>query len=73
MATAKVRITVDLDPADWRQLQRWTAAAAEELGLVKVTSAAAVRAMIRAAASSPDVSTAVTAAIRAGLPTSGGD
>jgi len=49
-----VRITVDLSPELYRQLTQWAASAAITLDVPRVALADAVRAMIRAAAESPD-------------------
>jgi hypothetical protein len=48
----RVRITVDLSPADYQVLNRWLAEAAVELGqpVSSMTLARGIRAMIRAAA-----------------------
>jgi hypothetical protein len=48
----RVRITVDLDPADYQVLNRWLARAAVELDepVSSMTLARGMRAMIRAAA-----------------------
>jgi hypothetical protein len=50
--TKRVRITVDLDPADYQVLNRWLARAAVELDepVSSMTLARGMRAMIRAAA-----------------------
>lgn len=45
-----VRITLDLDPEVYRALQEWTAKAARDLDVPKVTNAQALRAMISATA-----------------------
>ena len=49
-----IRITVDLSPELYRQLSNWAASAAIGLDVPRVALADAVRAMIRAAAESPD-------------------
>ena len=49
-----VRITLDLSPELYRQLNQWAASAAIALDVPRVALADAVRAMIRAAAESPD-------------------
>jgi hypothetical protein len=55
-----VRITVDLNPEDYRKLAAWTTSTAAALDMPRVTSAEAVRAMIRATSGDPMVSDAVT-------------
>jgi len=49
-----IRITVDLSPELYRQLTQWASSAAIGLDVPRVALADAVRAMIRAAAESPD-------------------
>jgi len=49
-----VRITLDLSPELYRQLTQWAASAAIALDVPRVALADAVRAMIRAAAETPD-------------------
>src|SRR5215469_8180939 len=49
-----VRITIDLSPELYRQLTQWTDSAAVALDVPRVPLADAMRAMIRAAADSPD-------------------
>jgi hypothetical protein len=49
-----VRITLDLNPELYRQLTQWAASAAIALDVPRVALADAVRAMIKAAAESPD-------------------
>jgi hypothetical protein len=49
-----VRITLDLSPELYRELTGWADSAAIALGVPRVSLADAVRAMIRAAADSPD-------------------
>ena len=48
-----VRITLDLSPELYRQLTRWTDAAAEELDVPRVALADAMRAMIRVTTENP--------------------
>jgi hypothetical protein len=59
-----VRITVDYPPESYRQLTQWTAAAAEELDVARVSTAAAIRAMSKLAATDPAVSKAVLDLLR---------
>ena len=49
-----VRITLDLSPELYRQLNRWAHSAAIELDVPRVALADAVRAMIRVSTESPD-------------------
>lgn len=49
-----VRITLDLSPELYRQLTRWTDAAAVELDVPRVALADAMRAMIRVTTENPD-------------------
>jgi hypothetical protein len=49
-----VRITLDLSPEMYRQLNAWADSAAISLGVPRVSLAEAVRAMIRVAADNPD-------------------
>ena len=49
-----IRITLDLSPELYRELTVWTDSAAIELGVPRVSLAAAVRAMIRVTADQPD-------------------
>lgn len=48
-----VRITLDLSPELYRQLTRWTDAAAAELNVPRVALADAMRAMIRVTTENP--------------------
>ncbi|HEY5985264.1 MAG TPA: hypothetical protein VIV12_02610 [Streptosporangiaceae bacterium] len=48
-----VRITLDLSPELYRQLTRWTGAAAIALGVPRVALADAMRAMIRVTMENP--------------------
>lgn len=59
-----VRITVDLSPAAYRQLTDWSAEAAKELDIPRLSIADAVRAMVRATAADKGVSAMVTDLIR---------
>lgn len=59
-----VRITVDLTPELYRTLTGWTAAAAGELDIPRLTSADAIRAMIRVAAADTGISAVVLDVIR---------
>jgi hypothetical protein len=59
-----VRITVDLSPEDYRRLTAWTTSTAAALDVPRVTSADAVRAMIRATADDPMISDVVTFILR---------
>ncbi|HLN69765.1 MAG TPA: hypothetical protein VK280_21145 [Streptosporangiaceae bacterium] len=49
-----VRITLDLSPELYRELNMWADSAAIELGVPRVSLADAVRAMIRVTADHPD-------------------
>ena len=49
-----VRITLDLSPELYRELNMWADSAAIALGVPRVSLADAVRAMIRVAAENPD-------------------
>jgi hypothetical protein len=49
-----VRITLDLSPELYRQLNAWADSAAVELGVPRISPAEAVRAMIRVAADDPE-------------------
>jgi hypothetical protein len=49
-----VRITLDLSPELYRQLNAWADSAAVELGVPRISLAEAVRAMIRVAADDPE-------------------
>ena len=49
-----IRITLDLSPELYRELTVWADSAAIELGVPRVSLAAAVRAMIRVTADQPD-------------------
>ncbi len=49
-----VRITLDLSPELYRELNMWADSAAIELGVPRVSLANAVRAMIRVTADHPD-------------------
>jgi len=49
-----VRITLDLSPELYRQLNQWAASAAIALDVPRVALADAVRAMIRVTAENPD-------------------
>jgi hypothetical protein len=49
-----VRITLDLSPELYRQLNAWADSAAISLGVPRVSLAEAVRAMIRVAADDPE-------------------
>ena len=60
----RVRITVDLEPAAYRELTSWTGRAAEELGVARLTIADAVRAMARVTALDKSVSAEVIDMIR---------
>lgn len=68
MANAKTsdatRITVDLSPADYRQLRKWTDIAADELGVARVPIADGIRAMIRVTTLDEGVSAEVLDMIR---------
>lgn len=59
-----VRITVDLDPEVYRTLTGWTAAAAGELDIPRLTHADAIRAMVRATAGNDEIAAAVLEIIR---------
>jgi hypothetical protein len=58
------RITVDLTPEAHRQLTAWTASAARELDLPRVTIADAMRAMAKVTALDPSIATVVLEMIR---------
>jgi hypothetical protein len=49
-----IRITLDLSPELYRELTGWADSAAIELGVPRISLAAAVRAMIRVTADQPD-------------------
>ena len=49
-----VRITLDLSPELYRELNKWADSAAIALGVPRVSLADAVRAMIRVTAENPD-------------------
>jgi hypothetical protein len=49
-----IRITLDLSPELYRELTGWADSAAVELGVPRISLAAAVRAMIRVTADQPD-------------------
>jgi hypothetical protein len=59
-----VRITVDLDPEDYRRLSAFLTATAAELDVPRVTAADAVRAMVRATSDVAVVRDVVTDYIR---------
>jgi len=59
-----IRITIDLDPEDYRRLTAWTAKAAVELDVPRVTAADAIRAMVRVAALDSGISGVVTDQLR---------
>ena len=59
-----VRITVDLPPEIYRQLQEWTTRAAAELDVPRLTLADAVRAMVRVTAADDQISAKVLDTIR---------
>jgi len=57
-----VRVSVDLDPAQYRELVAWCASAAAETGQPRITNAAVIRALVEALAD-----TGISARIRAAL------
>jgi len=59
-----VRITVDLPPEVYRQLQEWVTKAAGELDIPRLTLADAVRAMVRVTAVDDRISAVVVDTIR---------
>jgi hypothetical protein len=59
-----VRITVDLPPEAYRQLQEWVTKAAGELDIPRLTLADAVRAMVRVTAIDDGISAVVVDTIR---------
>jgi hypothetical protein len=59
-----VRITVDLTPELHRLLTGWTAATAAGLGVPRLTTADAIRSMIRATTADEEVSAVVTRLLR---------
>jgi phosphoribosylformimino-5-aminoimidazole carboxamide ribonucleotide (ProFAR) isomerase len=67
--TKRVRITVDLDPADYQALNRWVASAGVTLDqpVSRLSLAGAVRAMIRAAAADDVVAGVVLDLLRRDL------
>jgi hypothetical protein len=59
-----VRITVDLPPETYRQLQQWTTKAAGELDIPRLTLADAIRAMVRVTSADDGISAVVVDMIR---------
>lgn len=59
-----VRITVDLPPETYRQLQEWTTRATAELDIPRLTLADAIRAMIRVTAIDTSIGAVVVDMIR---------
>jgi len=68
MATKRVRITLDLDPAQYRDLQRWIASAAVAAGKSRVSLAEALRAMITVTTGDTAATTQVLQRLRAPHP-----
>lgn len=62
-----IRITIDLAPVLHRELARWCANAADQVGVAKVPAAEVVRALIRELDTDPDLTTRIIASLRTEL------